>query len=124
MSEGKTDINNLDSNKLVPTEQIVPIEETSTRGQLVRRVRPDGKLVGDKILLITGAEVSGLATDPDFVQGVYARELIFENGKLKISPDNITFKYDPTLTVVSIGKIDYMDPENKEFFKELEGGKF
>jgi len=99
----------------VSKEKIVPIRETSSRGTLVRRVRPDGSFVGSDTLLVTGAFGSGEVGNPDSVMYIHVRTL---NRKGEIS-DELPLKYDPNLTVVKVGYKNHLDPKNDDFFKPL-----
>jgi len=104
-------------------EKIVPIRKTSNRGTIVRRVRPDGELVGDELLLVTGARVSGCPGEPDFIQNVYARKIEPVDGKFRICDGTMQYVYDPNLTVVRVATIDHLDPGNREFFEPIEPNK-
>jgi hypothetical protein len=114
---------NLVSSEMVSNNQIIQMQEECKRGTLVMRVTPQGRVVDHEILLVTGAYVSGRADDPEFVKKVYVRKLTNEEGKLRIVED-AQYEYDPTLTVVKVGEIDYMDPSNEEFFKPLGNNLF
>lgn len=105
----------------VNRENIVTMGSIGKRGVLAMRVRPDGLVVGNEILLITGSYVSGRMGDPDSIKGVYARPLNVENGMASI-PDGESLYFDPDLTAVKIGEIDYMDVNNKDFFSPLGTG--
>lgn len=100
----------------VSRNRVVSIREASTKGTLVRRVKPDGSFVGNDTLIVAGAYVSGSADDPDFIKYVVARELD-KKGKISNKPP---LHYDPSLTVVKIGYIDYLDPKNANFFKSID----
>ena len=102
----------------VDKNKIQKIGELGSRGDLVRRVRPDGTYIGTETLVITGSSVSGRQGDPGYIKHVFARTLTEEG---EISPEDIQLQYDPSLTVVKIGKIDHMDKKNADFFKPLDG---
>lgn len=105
-------------------EEIIPFFKATTRGNLIRRVRPDGTFIGREALLVTGANIDTGLVDSGGVRSVYVRELVERDGKFAIAAENTTFKYDPKLRVVKIGKIDYLKPENREFFAPLEGSRY
>lgn len=104
----------------VDKDKVIKLWEVCSRGNIIMRVTPGGRIINGEKLIVTGAEVSGVAGDPDSIKCVFVRELD-ENGQ--ISADDVQFQYDPDLTVVKVGKIDYGTEEYKEMFKVLDDGR-
>lgn len=98
--------------------QILLAEKTTTRGILVRRMTREGKPQDNAIYLVTGAKVSGTV----HIDYVHVRELVLENGKYRISDISARTILDPRDEVLIVGKINALDPNNKEFFAPLGTG--
>ena len=102
---------------------VVEIRETCSRGNLVVRVNDNGKLLRRELLVITGSAVSGFAGDPDSIKAVYARPLVIEGrSQIKINMSEDRINYDPDITVVGVGTIDYLDRRYKNLFEVLDTG--
>ena len=96
-------------------KEVMPIRKTTVRGTLVKRVTSRGDFLNTTVYLVTGAKFSGTPN----IDYVHVRELVLESGKYRIPNGSTPMHFEPDITVVKVGEIDYLDQKNREFFAPL-----